>query len=228
MNKMSRHTLNSGFSLVELLVTLLLTSLITTGIFSAYRAQSANYVLQEQVVEMQQRVRAGMDMVTMELREAGYDPGVTGNPGITAATATSVTFTLVADDDGETNDGNTIVDEPNEEKTISYNFDDTADSLIRTIGSKSRDLIEDVELIELLYFDEDGGSLTLPLSATGLKSIRSITISILVRAAVSNPKLIQNTTYTLASDTETAAYTDQFRRSLLITTVQCRNLGFNL
>lgn len=238
MRIMKKKLINKGFTLVELMIVVLLTGIISIGLFSAYQAQSTSYVLQEDVAEMQQRVRAGMNMMIMELREAGYDPNITGDPGISAADAVSITFTLVADDDEKDNDSDGTTNEPNEEKTIIYSFDDTdtpADGVLDSITRKAdagnpTTLIEDVEVVELLFFDEDGNPLAIPAApgvytATELDSIRALSISTLVRAAKPDPKLTQNRTYTLASGTVTPAYTDQFRRRLLITNVQFRNLG---
>lgn len=233
---MKNRMVDNGFTLVELMVVMLLTGIISIGIFSAYQAQSTSYVLQEDVAEMQQRVRAGMDMMIMELREAGYDPNITGDPGITSANAASITFTLVADDDTIDNNSDGDTDEDNEEKTITYSFDDTSgdgalDTITRRVDAGNAiTLIEDVEVVELLFADEDGVPLPIPAPGVGytavqLESIRTLTISTLVRAANPDPKLSQNRTYTLASGAVTAAYTDRFRRRLLTTTVQFRNLG---
>lgn len=236
---------NDGFTLVELMVSILLTGLISTGLFAAYRAQSTSYALQEDVAEMQQRVRAGMDMLTMEVRVAGYDPNITGDPGIISANSTSMTFTFVADDDFEDNTlatqiGFGTVDETNEVSTITYSFDDTdgdaaalPDALRRTVDrGNPTTLIEDVELVEFLFIDEDGTSLPViaaPATYTTaqLDSVRMLTISILVRGAnTPDQNLVgQGRTYTLGSGAVTPAYTDSLRRRLLITTVQFRNLG---
>ncbi len=234
----------AGFTLVELMASMLITGIIAIGIFSAYKAQQTSYILQEQVAEMQQRIRAGINMMTMELREAGYDPDITGIPGITAADAASMTFTLVADDDGDDNDGDSETDEPGELKTITYNFADLTNpadpttavpnGLRRKVDSdQPKDLIEHVDMVEFLFLDEEGNALSIPTSPSAyttaqLKTIRSVTLSVLVRATNPDPKIVQNRTYTLASGTQTPAYTDNFRRRLLITTVQFRNLGLNL
>jgi type IV pilus assembly protein PilW len=216
-----QHTLEkAGFTLVELMVSMLLTGIIAIGIFSAYKAQQTSYVLQEQVAEMQQRVRAGMDMMLMELREAGYDPDITGVPGISTATATSLKFTMATD-------------VANVLKTIEFSFyDQSGDAVNDTLGRKvdigvNMPLIEGIDGLEFNYILEDGSQVTAPTTAQ-LKDIRSVQISVLVRAAYADPEFSQSITYTFGSGASSATYTDTFRRRLLISSVQFRNLGLNL
>ncbi|MBV5326183.1 MAG: prepilin-type N-terminal cleavage/methylation domain-containing protein, partial [Chlorobium sp.] len=48
---------NEGFTLVELMITMLLAGIITAAVYSAYRTQQRSYVTQEQVAELQQNIR---------------------------------------------------------------------------------------------------------------------------------------------------------------------------
>ncbi|PLX48029.1 MAG: hypothetical protein C0613_12155 [Desulfobulbaceae bacterium] len=223
----------AGFTLVELVVSMLLTGLIAIGIFSAYKAQQDNYVMQEQVAEMQQRIRAGMDMMVMELREAGYDPDITGDPGIITATATTLEFTLAAQDDGVDNNDDGTTDEDGELKTLEYSlYDQSGNGVDDTLGRKvdsgnQMPLIEGVDEMELNYILADGTEVTTPTTAQ-INDIRSVQISLLVRATNSDPEFNQNTSYEFGSGATSATYTDNFRRRLLIATVQFRNLGLNL
>lgn len=61
-----------GFTLVEILVAILISSLLVTAIFGFFITQHHAYTVQEQVVEMEQSTRAAMDMLRRELRMAGY------------------------------------------------------------------------------------------------------------------------------------------------------------
>ena len=95
---------SAGFTLVELIITMLLAGIITISIFSAYKAQQRSYIVQDQVTEMQQRVRAGLYLMIKEIRVAGYDPQHADVAGITTADSDELAFTFVADDDGLDND----------------------------------------------------------------------------------------------------------------------------
>ncbi|MBW2568666.1 MAG: prepilin-type N-terminal cleavage/methylation domain-containing protein, partial [Deltaproteobacteria bacterium] len=64
----------SGFTLVELLISMTIGLIILTALSSTFLMQRKIYDVQEQMVEMVQTARAAMDMMTREIRMAGYDP----------------------------------------------------------------------------------------------------------------------------------------------------------
>jgi|GEM_PF-551286 len=61
-----------GFSIVEILVTLLIFSLVIGAIYGVFQSQNYTYSLQAQVAEMEQNARAASNMLIRELRMAGY------------------------------------------------------------------------------------------------------------------------------------------------------------
>jgi len=115
-----------GFTLVELMVVVALSTIIIVAIYSAYIIQQRTYYSQDQVIEMQQNIRAGLDMMTREIRMAGYDPTESNNPAIsiTAASNNSITFTMDLDEDGATGGTN---------ETITYTLSGT--NLTRRVGA---------------------------------------------------------------------------------------------
>jgi len=62
-----------GVTLIELLVSLVITSLIIAGVYQIFINQAKNYEIQEQLAEAQNSVRAGMEIMAADLRMAGYD-----------------------------------------------------------------------------------------------------------------------------------------------------------
>jgi prepilin-type N-terminal cleavage/methylation domain-containing protein len=97
---MNRHTATRrpataqrGFTLIELMVTLVILAMAGTFIYTVFITQHDSYVTQQDVSETQQDVRVSLDMLTRDLQSTGY--GVSGGgTGITAATATSITFNV--------------------------------------------------------------------------------------------------------------------------------------
>jgi prepilin-type N-terminal cleavage/methylation domain-containing protein len=80
-----------GFTLIELMVTLVIFALAGTFIYTVFITQHDSYVAQQDVSETQQDVRVSLEMLTRDLRSTGY--GVSGGgTGITAATGSSITF----------------------------------------------------------------------------------------------------------------------------------------
>jgi type IV pilus assembly protein PilW len=62
-----------GITLIELLVALVICGMVIAGIYRVFVAQSKAYTVQDQVVEVQQSVRSGMEILLRDLRMAGYD-----------------------------------------------------------------------------------------------------------------------------------------------------------
>lgn len=67
-----------GFTLVELLVALALSSIVIAAIYKASATQQRMYIAQDQVAEMQQEARAALDMIVHSVRLAGFDPASSG------------------------------------------------------------------------------------------------------------------------------------------------------
>ncbi len=64
----------AGFSLIELLIAMAIGLVVLGAMYSVFTIQNKTFGSQEQYVEMQQNVRAAMDMISREIRMAGYDP----------------------------------------------------------------------------------------------------------------------------------------------------------
>ncbi len=91
-----------GFTLIEVLVALAMSILVTAIIYSAYNTQMAIYSKQDKVADVQQNLRAGITILQNDARMAGFGRTVTeastcqtrsGRPGIYVATATTFAFT---------------------------------------------------------------------------------------------------------------------------------------
>ncbi|MCP4605808.1 MAG: prepilin-type N-terminal cleavage/methylation domain-containing protein [Proteobacteria bacterium] len=94
-SKTSKTTNNQGFTLIELLIAMAIASVVAGAFYMASRAQQESFEVQDQVMTMQQNLRAGMFYMANEMRMAGYDdPDNILNTGITTATNISLAFTV--------------------------------------------------------------------------------------------------------------------------------------
>jgi type IV pilus assembly protein PilW len=69
---MKPKTFQKGFTLVELLVAMTLSLMVLGAIVTTFYVQSQSYRNQQQIVEMQENARAGIDMMCREFLMAGY------------------------------------------------------------------------------------------------------------------------------------------------------------
>ena len=61
-----------GFSLVEMLIAMVIALVIIGGVYRTFTVQQKTFVVQEQVSEAQQSVRAVMDLIARDIRMAGF------------------------------------------------------------------------------------------------------------------------------------------------------------
>jgi prepilin-type N-terminal cleavage/methylation domain-containing protein len=66
-----------GLTLIELLVGMVICGFAVAGTYRLFVAQGKAYAVQEQVVEVQQNIRGSMEILTRDLRMAGFDDEAT-------------------------------------------------------------------------------------------------------------------------------------------------------
>jgi prepilin-type N-terminal cleavage/methylation domain-containing protein len=88
-----------GFSLVEVLVALLLSAVVTTAAFNAYVNQHKNYMVQDDITSIQANARASVDQLNRQIRMAGYQLPH-GLPSVVASNSNPDTITVTYRNDG--------------------------------------------------------------------------------------------------------------------------------
>ena len=88
-----------GTSILEVLIALIITGLITTAILKLYVTQHRNYIVQDDITEIQQSARASIDELTRQIRMAGNMLPVGLDP-IKAANTNPDTITITYRLDG--------------------------------------------------------------------------------------------------------------------------------
>ena len=214
-----------GFTLVELLIAMIIGLVITIALYSSYVYQQNTQSVQNQVVAMQQNLRAGSYFLLSEMRVAGLDPQGKDVAGIVDATATSFRFTRDTNDNGVdvTPGDGAIATGTDEDVTLA--LDAANETLTRDIGGGPQVIAERIIGLEFLYTLKDGAQ-TLTPSSGQLDDIRAITVSLLARTESEDRLVDFGGSYTSASGaTVWGPFDDGFRRRLLTTNVQLRNMG---
>ncbi len=81
-----------GFTLAELLVAMAILALIMAGLLTLLTKGNESYLAGANQVEAQATLRAALERMTQEIREAGYDPTGAGFAAITNQTAAQFTI----------------------------------------------------------------------------------------------------------------------------------------
>jgi type IV pilus assembly protein PilW len=217
----------SGFTLIELFIAMSISAAVMAAVFMAYQSQQKSYVIQEDVAEMQQNLRAAMDMMVREIRMAGYDQTGTAGADISAATIGSITFTWDENDDGDCGDSG-------ENITLGFSAANDADNngiadsgaadLGRDTGGGFQPIAENISAIEFYYTLADGTQTTAPGTPA---NVRSVQITILARAERRRHGFQgdPSPSFTTPGGQTWPPSSDNFRHRHLTTTVRCRNMG---
>jgi len=273
---------SKGFTLVEILLTLVMSSIVTTAIYTVYISHNKSYIRQEQIVEVQQNIRAAMLYLSRDIRIAGYDPLKKGIFGFTKidfrdidnnsdvigynsndlTAFSSIQFSFDDDEDGILDSNETIsyalydyptaspdgrtdlsrstgkrrlIAEGIEAIAFAYAYDNDEDGRI-DVGTTNGNIIwaidsdNDSDLDKNLDTNDDGnidindtiGGTPLVSDVT-LDKIKTVRIWILARAKKITQEYSDTRTYVVGNKRISPA--DGFQRRLLMTTVQCRNMG---
>ncbi|MCP4690816.1 MAG: prepilin-type N-terminal cleavage/methylation domain-containing protein [Desulfobacterales bacterium] len=108
----------AGFTMLELMIAMALSTMVLGGIYAAHRTQSEIYRTQIQVSDLQQNIRGAMFIMSREIRMAGYNPTGKAKPGILYAGPDAIQFTFdVTNADGEPNTPDSDTDDVLEDIT---------------------------------------------------------------------------------------------------------------
>jgi type IV pilus assembly protein PilW len=239
----------TGFTLVELMVALFISSLAMAAIVVIYCAQSKSYSAQDEVSEMQQNLRGILSIMPMEIRTAGCKPTGTANPGISILTATNNTLRFTRDlRDTAVQPGGPDNAATGQDEDITYTFGPDVNGLngdtdndgitggtntrwsgtgtLRRTSSAVNPISDNLEALEFNYILSDGTTTTNASANQRLNDIRTIQVSLLMRATHSTPDFWHNNqTYTTASGIIWTPPNDNFRRRFTIININCRNMG---
>lgn len=222
-----------GFTLVELMIALAMSGIIIAAVYAAFIAQQRSETNQGQVVQMQQNVRAALELMVKEIRMATYDPGDDANAKIVTATRSQLRIQMDLNDDGDFADADeditySIDNDADNDGTADGSSDKTSNLLRRNTNVSATDITiaEGLKGIEFFYRPIDNEFVpTNSPSATNLDDIQSVQITLLMQAGQRDDKFFNNKSYNAVGGTVWPAYGDGFRRRLLTYTVSIRNQG---
>jgi len=150
----------SGFTLVELLISLAVLSLPLAAVLGILREALNVYGWGTSRVEAQQSARIALERMARELREAGYDPRGAGIEPVIAAASDRVTFQRDLN-------GNGVVDPTRERVTFLVRHGEHV--LRRDAGGGAQPIIDGVRGLSLTYFDRTGAPVFDPSRVSSIR-----------------------------------------------------------
>ncbi len=196
------------------MVSLVISGIAVIGIYQGFTSITNTNEVHEQVIEMHQNLRVGLQLMTRELRMAGYDPRYLAGAGfLPTSNSTQADFTMDLDGDGFI------------ETTVSYRYDNINNELdrIETITGNApvnTSVIQNVDALNFVYLDSLGVVTNNPAL------ISSVQVSLVERTSDSDFTYTNNEQYfNLQGPPAIFTASDNFHRRLLTTEVKCRNMG---
>jgi type IV pilus assembly protein PilW len=184
------HRKIDGFTLVELMVSMGIGMMILAAVTTTFMSQTRIYNAQEQINEMQQNARGVLDIISREVKMAGYNPGGGSFDGVTY---NSTQLLIQADLDSS----GTISTSSTASEQITYAYDVVNKRITRAVGSAAAQILaNNITVFTFSYLDATTGATTISAN------IRQVTISITAITAKQDPNYTSNggyRTYTVSA-----------------------------
>jgi type IV pilus assembly protein PilW len=176
-----------GFTVLELLMALSLSLLTLGAALTIYLSQVKTQTLQDNVITLQSNIRSAGDLLSREIRMAGYDPA-----GVNKDESSSNDFRVIEVKNNQLLihsdlNGNGVMSDPNE--TITYSYDEGTKTLRRSTGGGRQTVADHIVSVTFQAIDTQGKPVSLASSARGVK------IGIEGRTAQPDPSYPKNEGY---------------------------------
>lgn len=178
---------NSGFSLIELLVAMGIGMVVLAAVTTTFMSQTRFYSAQEQINQMEQNARGALDLITRELKMAGYKPAGGGFYGVTY-NASELLIQADLDSSGA------ISTSSSANEQITYAYDATNQQITRKVGTGTAEVLaENITAFTFSYLDSSGTATTVS------SSIRQVKIDVTARTASTDPNYGDYHTYQVSA-----------------------------
>ena len=172
---------NEGFTLAEVVMALGIMLLVLTAIINLFTSLNRTYTTQNVAAGVQQVTRAGIDIMTRNIRMAGFNPLNLNPIGIVQASPDMIRFKLDTDGDG------TIATNTREDMAYLLNGNK---QLIRQLNGDSYSnvsLVENVADLTFRYLDNQN------LETNELSAIRTVEVSLTVEEPAGRDRVLSRT-----------------------------------
>lgn len=174
---------SGGFSVIELVVALAVMLLVMTGIISLFTTLNRTYTTQNVAAAVQQVVRTGIDIMTRNIRMAGFNPLNINPIGIVEASTNKIRFRLDLDGNGE------IEADADRNEDIAYLLNGNKQLIQQLNGNNAsnRSLVDNVSDLKFKYLDADGQE------TYDVDNVRAVEITLTVQEPAGRKHLLSRT-----------------------------------
>ncbi len=168
---------NGGYTLMELMIAIAIGMIVMASVATTFTTQTRAYSAQEQINQMEQNVRGSLDIMSREIKMAGYKPNGGSVTGVVSYSSTSLTIQSDLNADGA------VSTSGSDNEQIAYAYDGINKKITRQIGTAAAaTLAENISAFTFTYYQSSGTTL-----ATSATNIRRIKIAITAKTEKPDP-----------------------------------------
>ena len=176
---------NTGFTLIELMVAMVIGMIVFASVATTFISQTRAYTAQEQINEMEQNARGALDIMSREIKMAGYKPNGGSVTGVVSYSSSSLTI------QADLNGNGSVSTSGSDNEQITYTYDSANKQITRQVGTATAaTLAENISSFAFTYYQSSGTTL-----ATSSSDIRRIKIAITAKTAKPDPSYSANSGY---------------------------------
>lgn len=176
---------DGGFTLIELMVSIAIGMFVLASVATTFTTQTRTYSAQEQINQMEQNLRGALDIMSRDIKMAGYKPNGGSVTGVVSYTSTSLTV------QADLNADAAISTSGSDNEQIAYAYDSANKKITRQVGTAAAaTLAENISAFAFTYYQTSGTTL-----ATSTTNIRRIKIAITGITAKPDPGFQSNGGY---------------------------------
>ncbi|MDH4036811.1 MAG: prepilin-type N-terminal cleavage/methylation domain-containing protein [Candidatus Krumholzibacteria bacterium] len=173
LNMTKRTGGDTGVTLVELMMTIVIFAIVLAVINNVFFSTNRLYGNTTLRAGQQMNVRAAVSLMITELRTAGCDPVVDGNPIVPFLMASGDSVHVQADYNADA-----VISTAEPSETVLYYYDPLQQAVMRDPGTGPQTLINNVTACAFTYFDDTNTPIAAPVVGADINRIRSIGINI--------------------------------------------------
>lgn len=176
---------DGGYTLIELMVAITIGMIVMASVATTFTTQTRAYSAQEQINQMEQNARGALDIMSREIKMAGYRPNGGTVTGVVSYTGTSLTIQADLNADGTISTGG------NDNEQIAYAYDSVNKKITRQVGADTAaTLAENISAFTFAYYQSSGTT-----AATSATNIRRIKIALTAKTEKPDPGYQSNGGY---------------------------------
>jgi prepilin-type N-terminal cleavage/methylation domain-containing protein len=172
---------NQGFTLAELMLAMGIMLIVLTAIISLFTSLNRMYTTQGVAAGVQQVTRAGVDIMTRNIRMAGFDPLDIKTIGIVEAADNNIRFKYDTDEDG------TIATDGDEDIAYLLNSNNQLIQQKNGNSATNQSLVDHVSDLTFRYLDADD------METSETDAIRTVEVSLTVEEPAGRDKVLSRT-----------------------------------